>query len=402
MLAGLLEDGVISSLPTFRFKDVRVRRSGAMRQLRELFPITKEYTFLNCAAVSPMALPVKEAIEKCADDQSERDTAAYIEEWHACEARVREKLARLTGGSAEEIALLGNTSDGLATVASGLKWNDGDSVVICNLEFPANVYPWLNLQDRHGVRVQIVPARDGRVLPEDLFAAADERTRVIAVSYVQWTTGLRMDLESIGRFCKERGIYFVVDAIQGLGALEFDVVRFKVDFLSTGSYKYLLGPPGVGCFYCRKELLTDVWPSRVGHRNVVDGMNLDYKLNLWPSAKRFEAGAMNYLGLHGLDASLDIIEKAGLENIERHVLRLTDLLIERLQEKGYRVISSLLPRERSGIVSFAHLGHDSEELLRRLSEAKVVVSLRDGAIRASAHLYNNEEDIERLVEALPQ
>ncbi|HJX38686.1 MAG TPA: aminotransferase class V-fold PLP-dependent enzyme, partial [Anaerolineae bacterium] len=176
-----------------------------MRELREIFPITSEYTFLNCAAVSPLALPVKEAIEKCIRDQCERGTWAYIEEWHECEARVREKLARLVGGSAEEIALLGNTSDGLATVASGLKWSEGDSVVICNLEFPANVYPWLNLQDRCGVRVQIVRARDGRVLADDMFAAADESTRVIAVSYVQWTTGLRMDLESIGRFCKERG-----------------------------------------------------------------------------------------------------------------------------------------------------------------------------------------------------
>jgi len=372
-----------------------------VRELREIFPITSEYTFLNCAAVSPLALPVKEAIEKCIRDQCERGTWAYIEEWHECEARVREKLARLVGGSAEEIALLGNTSDGLATVASGLKWNDGDSVVTCNLEFPANVYPWLNLQDRYGVRVQIVRARDGRVLAEDMFAAADESTRVIAVSYVQWTTGLRMDLESIGRFCKERGIYFVVDAIQGLGALPVDVGRFGVDFMSAGSYKYLLGPIGVGCFYCRKDMQGDVWPSRVGHRNVVDDMSLDYKLDLWPSAKRFEAGAMNYLGLHGLDASLDIIEKAGVENIERHVLRLTDLLIEKLQEKRYRVVSSTRPEERSGIVAFAHRNHASEELLHTLTEAKVVVSLREGAIRASVHLYNDEEDIARLLEVLP-
>jgi cysteine desulfurase/selenocysteine lyase len=373
-----------------------------MKELRELFPITKEYTFLNCAAVSPMALPVKEAIQKCVRDQCERDTWAYIEQWHECEARVREKLARLSGGSPEEIALLGNTSDGLATVASGLKWSEGDSVVICNLEFPANVYPWLNLQERYGVRVQIVPARDRRVLPEDLFAAADDSTKAIAVSYVQWTNGLRMDLETIGEFCMERGIYFVVDAIQGLGSLDFDVDRFKVDFLSAGSYKYLLGPPGVGCFYCRKELLGDVWPSRVGHRNIVDGMSLDYNFALWPTAQRFEPGAMSYIGLYGLDASLDIIEEAGVENIEGHVLRLTDLLIEKLQEKGYGVISSLFPRERSGIVSFAHPGYESEELLRRLTEAKVVVSLRDSAIRASSHLYNNEDDIERLVEALPR
>jgi len=379
-----------------------MKRSEAVKELRKLFPITKEYAFLNCAAVGPLALPVKEAIEKCVRDQYSRDTWVYIEEWQGCEERVREKLARLIGSSAEEIALLGNTSDGLATVASGLNWSTGDTVVLCNLEFPANVYPWLNLQDRYGVQTRIVPARDGRVHAEDLFAAADDSTKVLAVSFVQWTTGQRMDLESIGRFCEEKGIYLVVDAIQGLGALEVDVTRFKADFLSAGAYKYLLGPLGVGCFYCRRELLTDVWPSRMGHRNVVDDMSLNYKLDLWPSAKRYEAGGMNYLGLFGLDASLEMIERAGVESIERHVLRLTDLLIKNLQEKGYRVISPLLPGERSGIVSFVDQRHDSEALLRRLAEAKVIVSLREGAIRASAHLYNNEEDIERLVKALPQ
>jgi cysteine desulfurase/selenocysteine lyase len=372
-----------------------------MKELRELFPITEQMVYLNCAGTSPLALPVKEAIEKCMHDQFARSNLEFFDEWSQCEVRVREKLAGLIGGSPDEIALLGNTSDGLATVASGLRWSEADSVVTCNLEFPANVYPWLNLQDRYGVRVQVVPARDGRLLPEDVFAAVDDSTRVIAVSYVQWTAGFRMDLESIGEFCRERGIYFVVDAIQGLGGLKLDVTRFKVDFMSAGSYKYLLGPLGVGCFYCRKELLGDIWPSRVGHRNVVDGMTLDYRFELWPSAQRFEAGAINYLGLHGLDASLDIIQRAGVENIERHILRLTDLLIDKLQERGYRVLSSLRPKERSGIVAFAHEAHDPEQLLQQLSDEKIVVSLRDGAIRASVHLYNNEEAIERLVEALP-
>jgi cysteine desulfurase/selenocysteine lyase len=373
-----------------------------MRQLRELFPITREMVCLNCAATSPLARPVKEAIDKCVLDQYGRSKQEFFDEWGECEGRVREKLARLVGGAPDEIALLSNMSDGLATVAGGLAWSEGDSVVTCSIEFPANVYPWLSLQERYGVGVRIVPARDGRVLSEDILAAADDSTKVIALSYVQWTTGFRMDLETIGRFCRDRGIYFVVDTIQALGGLAFDVSAFQVDFMSAGSYKYLLGPVSVGCFYCRKELLDDLWPSRVGHRNMVDDMSLDYKFELWPNAQRFEAGAVNYLGLHGLDASLDIIEKAGVDNIERHVLRLTDLLIDKLQEKGYRVVSSLHTEERSGIVAFAHPKHESEDLLQRLSDAEIVVSLREGAIRASAHLYNNEEDIERLVEALPQ
>jgi len=372
-----------------------------MRELRKLFPITDHLVYLNCAATSPLARPVREAVEKCAHDQYSRSNLEFFDEWTACEGRVREKLARLVGCSSDEIALLGNTSDGLATVASGLSWSEADSVVTCNLEFPANVHPWLALQERYGVRVEIVPARDGRVLPEDVFAATDDSTRVVALSYVQWTAGFRMDLETIGQFCRERGIYFVVDAIQGLGALPFDVERFRVDFMSDGSYKYLLGPVSVGCFYCRKGLLGDLRPSRVGHRSVLDGMSLDYAFELWPSAQRFESGAMNYLGLHGLDASLDIIGRAGVENIERHVLRLTDLLIDKLQEKGYRVVSSLQPKERSGIVAFTHPSHGSKDVLQWLSDARIVVSPRAGAIRASTHLYKNEEDIERLVEPLP-
>jgi selenocysteine lyase/cysteine desulfurase len=372
-----------------------------MKKLRELFPITEELVHLNCAATSPLARPVKEAIEKCAQDQFGRSNVEFMEEWRECEARVREKLARLIGVSPHEIALLGNTVDGLATVASGLRWSEGDSVVTCNLENPANIHPWLNLKDRYGVDVRIVPAKEGRVLPEDIFAAVDERTRVVTISYVHWTNGFRMDLEPIGEFCKERDIYFVVDAIQGLGALPFDASRFKVDFLSAGSYKYLLGPPGVGCFYCRQELLDEVWPTRAGHRTVVDAQGLDYKFELRPDAQRFEGGGLNYLGLYGLDASLDVIERAGVENTEGHVLRLTDLLIEKLHEKGYRVVSSLRPEERSGIVAFAHSERGSEELLQRLADAKIIVSLREGAIRASVHLYNNDEDIHRLVDALP-
>jgi len=268
-------------------------KAGSMRELRELYPITQHMVYLNCAATSPLARPVKEAIDKCVLDQFGRSNQEFFEEWGECEGRVRAKLARLVGGAPDEIALLGNTSDGLATVASGLAWSEDDSVVTCSIEFPANVYPWLCLQERYGVQVRIVPARDGRVLAEDVLAAADDTTKVIAVSYVQWTAGFRMDLETIGQFCRERGIYFVVDTIQALGGLTFDVSRFKVDFMSAGSYKYLLGPVSVGCLYCRKELLGDLWPSRLGHRNIVDDMSLDYKFELWPNAQRFEAGAMN-------------------------------------------------------------------------------------------------------------
>ena len=208
-----------------------------MNRFRELFPITEEYAYLNSAATSPLARPVKQAMEECIEDQHRHGNRRWEGGWTEREMDVREKLDRLilpeeaedpivlrfelTGVSAEEIAIVGNTVQGLSAVASGVDWKAGDNVVTDSLENPANVYPWLNLEQRFGVEVQIVPARDGRVMPDDLFAAADERTRVITVSSVQWTNGFKTDLATIGTFCRERGIYFVVDAIQGLGALRF-------------------------------------------------------------------------------------------------------------------------------------------------------------------------------------
>jgi cysteine desulfurase/selenocysteine lyase len=374
-----------------------------VKELRELFPITKELVYLNSASITPLSLPVKEAIEECLQDQLRYGDRKYEDEWSVRLKDVRRKVAKLIGASSDEIAILRNTVEGLSAAASGLDWKGGDNVVTNNLEHPANMYPWMNLEDRFGVEVRIVPARSGRVITEDLFAATDDRTKVITVSFVEFSNGFRNDLEAIGNFCREKGIYLVMDAIQGLGALELDVKRLGVDFLSAGAHKWLLGPVGIGCFYCRKELLDKVWLTHPGHLSVVapGDATLAYGFILRPGAERFEGGANNFLGIYGFNASLDIIEQAGVENIEKHVLRLTDLLVSRLQDKGYRILSSLDSKERSGIISFTHTKYDPAQLVQRLLDAKIVVALREGGIRTAVHLYNNEEDIERLSEALP-
>jgi selenocysteine lyase/cysteine desulfurase len=372
-----------------------------MQTLRKLFPITQEVVYLNSSAVSPLSLPVKQAIEQCMQaraghgtDPSERQNQLQ---------GLRRKVADLINAAPDEIAILHSTSDGICTVAGGLDWQEGDNVVINDLENPANVVPWLNLRERIGVEVRKVSSREGRLLPEDLFAATDERTRVISVAFVQWTNGFRTDLQAIGDFCRERGIYLLVDAIQGLGVVEFDVKRFKVDFMTAGAGKWMLGPIGISCFYCRRELLDRLQLAYASYGSVVTPPDLTgvYEYVLVPGAERFEISSKNYLGIYGFNASLGIIERAGVKNIEKHVMRLTDVLIGRLQEKGYQIRSSLDPRERSGIISFAHEKHDSEWLLQRLSDANIVVSLRAGGIRVGVHLFNNEEDIERLIQALP-
>jgi selenocysteine lyase/cysteine desulfurase len=375
-----------------------------MNELRKLFPITQELVYLNTAASSPLSSPVKGAIETCLHDQLSDSGLKYHDKRDERQAAVRRKVAKLIGASPDEIAILRNTGEGLSVVASGLDWQEGDNVVTNDLEHPTNMYPWMNLEDRFGVEVRIVPATEGRVPSADLFATADDRTRVIALSFVEFSNGFRHDLPTIGNFCRQKGIYLVVDAVQALGVLDFDVKRSKVDFLSAAAFKWLLGPMGISCFYCRQELLDRLWLTHPGPRGMVPsdtGRLLDYRFTPRPTAERFEGGSKNYLGIYGFDAGLDIIEGAGLENIEKHALGLTGLLVNRLQDKGYRILSSLDPQERSGIISFSHPRHDAAQLVQRLLDARIVVAWREGAIRVSIHLYNNEEDVDRLIQALP-
>lgn len=380
----------------------RERSARAVKNYRKLFPIVTQATYLNHALRAPLSLPVVSAIKGFLEDQEE-----YLLEKRSDRqeriGRLRARLANLINASAEEIAVVRNTCEGLSIVANGLRWEEGDNVIVNTLEQGANAYPWMQLTQRFGVEVKFIPARDERVLVEDILAAVDDRTRVITVSFVEYTNGFRNDIDTIGGLCRERGIRFVVDAIQGLGVLGLDVGRSKIDFLAAGGHKWLLGPQGIGFFYCRKELLDQVWLSEAGHFSMVHpyGVTLARAWKLRPDARRFEGGVRNYCGIFGLDASVGLLQGVGISNIEAHVLSLTDYLVTRLQEKGYRVLSSRRPKERSGIVSFTHPKRESTELLQRLTSAGVVVSLREGMIRVSPHFYNNEDDIDHLIESLP-
>jgi selenocysteine lyase/cysteine desulfurase len=268
-------------------------------------------------------------------------------------------------------------------VASGLSWRPGDSVVTTDLEFPANMYPWMNLRER-GVEVRVVRSEDGRVPTERLVEACDATTRVVAISYVQFSTGFRSDLAALAEHCRPRGIMLVTDAIQAVGALPVDVHELGVDF------------------YCRRELLERLRPTEVGQASVVErGSYLDYQFELLPSAARFECGVVNMQGVPGLQAALDLMIKVGRERIGERILRLNQRLADGLGARGYRLASPRAASEQSGIVSFRHDGFESAMVRERLHAAGVIVSLREGLVRVSPHFYNVEEDVERLLEALP-
>jgi cysteine desulfurase/selenocysteine lyase len=373
----------------------------SLTEYRHLFPITEEYAYLNHASVAPYSVPVVRAMD---DFIARRHRRGWLdaEMWLDRLEEIRGLIAQLIAADAEEITFTISTSHGLNIVASGIDWREGDNLIGAETEFPANVYPWLNLR-RLGIEVRFAPARDNRILVEDIATLIDERTRLVALSFVEFATGFRNDLKAIGQLCRERGIYFCVDGIQGLGALDLKVTQVPIDFLSTGGPKWLMGPIGAGFLYCRQALIERLIPIRVGWWGVVDRDDFFcYDSPLRDDARRFEEGSPNLLGIHGLGASLELLLEIGIPQIEERVLGLTNHLIAGLQERGYHITTPIAsPQERSGIVCFNHPHHALDNLEQRLKKARVIISKRGQVIRVSPHFYNDETDIDQLLDALP-
>ena len=367
---------------------------------RRLFPITKKCAFLNHASVAPLSTRVRDAQRILID--SRVSGTDMSEEREAGRARVRRMCAQLVGGRPEEITLTRNTSHGINIVANGVHWHAGDNLITADAEFPANVYPWTNLR-RKGVEVRFVSARDHRILAEDIRELADERTRLVALSFVEFYSGYRNDMAAIGQLCDDRGLFFSVDGIQGLGALDFDARATNVDFVSAGAAKWLMGPVGTGFFWCRREFIEHLDPAVAGWMGVVDEDDyFCYDSPLRSDARRFEEGSLNNLGIWGFEASLGLLLEVGIDRIEPRIMSLTDYLIEGLRKRGCPILSPITSRkERSGIITFLPKSGGAGELHQRLTDAKVVVSQRGAGIRVSPHFYNTEEDLDRLLDELP-
>ena len=369
---------------------------------RELFPTMGGRVYFNHAAFGRLATPVVAALtEHLAQHSRYGQDAGRI--WEEQVRRTRAKAAAFVGADPAEIAFTKNTPDALNIVANGLRWQRGDRVVICDLEFPANVFPWLNLVEK-GVETIFVRSESGRVPIEAVIEAIDDRTRLVSLSWVEFSNGYRNDLRIVGQVCHERGALLAVDAIQGLGALRFDVRELNVDFFGAASHKWLLGPVGVGWFFCRRELIEQLNVSSVGHSSYERGPTtswLDYNLRLWPDARRFEPGIANWLGLAGLEAALDLLIEVGIDRIEAQVKHLTDMLVAGLLDRGLWLAAPRDGEQWSGIVTFSSERRPSDELFQPLQRAGFSVTHREGAIRVAPHFYNNEEDIERFLATLP-
>ena len=368
------------------------------KEIRGEFAVSDDIAYFNHAAVSPLSVTSRESLDRLSGMLgggvlAEDDIFARV-------ADVRSGTARLIGAGADEIAFVKNTTHGVLIAAGGIRWKEGDNVVMPSIEFPANVYPWMGLW-RRGVELRMVEPSEGLVTADMLADVCDSRTRAITVSWVQFSTGHRIDLDELGDFCRNRGIFLHVDAIQGLGALEIDVKKSKIDFLSAGGHKWMLALPGVGIFYCRKELLDEIDVPNPGWTGVVNPKDfLDYDFRYRDEAERFEEGSPNLHGIFALGVSIDRIMKLGKDKVEKRVLSLTGRLAEGIEKNGLRVKSPLGDGEKSGILCFDSEKEGTRSIFDRLREAGIVCSLREDTVRLSPHMYNTEEECERVLETV--
>ena len=358
--------------------------------------------YLNNASTGPLPARAIAALDEWARLRAEPWRITFEMQFGALE-RSRALCARLVGASPDEIALMVNTSYGINLAARALPLRAGDVVLSFDREFPANVYPWMALARSSGVRLAQLPAPGGAPDEDALIAALDRpRVRAVTVSWVGFSSGYRVDLARIGRACRERGIYFVVDAIQGLGAAELDVRACDIDVLACGAQKWLLSPWGSGFAYVRRELVRELEPQAVGWMAVRDSDDFtrlcDYDLTYRDNARRFEVITLPFADFAGMNASLELLLELGPGAIAAHVEGLTALVAEWAESQGMRATPADAAR-RAGIIAVVPPG-DPAEASERLTSAGVIHSLREGAIRLSPHCYNTREEVERALEVL--
>ena len=370
--------------------------------LRDIFPITKTYNYLNHAAVSPLPWPTIEAVEKQLRDVHENGSVNF-QDWLSTKEQARKQLAKLLGARPEQIAFMRNTSDALSTVANGFTWRAGDNIVTFRGEFPSNIYPWLRVRDVLGVEVRMCEERDGRVDFEDLASLIDQNTRMVAISQVQYSSGFRIDLERLGRVVRQHDALLVVDVIQALGVMPTNVEAELIDVAAGASHKWLMAPEGVGYLYLSDRARERLQPTLVGWISVPQPEDFqNYEQGWNEGALAWESGTGPSSLIYGLKASLDLLMALDVTQTARHLKQLTDHLCEHLPRKPYKVVSSRLPGEKSHIVCIRHRGGLSAmAIYDHLKKQNVITAPRGDRLRIAPHVYNTIEEIDHLVEALP-
>lgn len=370
-------------------------------ETRKYFPhISTGRIFMDHASVSPLSLRVTEKLNNYFEQRSISHIENYFDYKPVLDG-AKEKLANLINCTPDRIAWKDNVTNGINTLASSLDWKKGDRILLNDLEFPANVYPFLNLQ-RQGVIVDFVKSEKGKIDINKIEEMIRPETRLLSISQVQFLSGYRADLESIGALCKQKGIIFCVDAIQGLGAVRLDVKKSCIDFLAGGTQKWLMGMKGLGFIYVSEELQAKMIPAYAGWLAVKNAWNLlDYKLDYNEDATRFEPGTVNAPAIAALYASLELMEETGYSDIENTIIDNALYLYNRLKELSFDLMLQEADRKcLAGIVSFK--SGSGEYIQAELLKNKINIALREGYIRISPHFYNTREEIDIVINMIKQ
>ena len=373
-----------------------------LQEYRRLFPHTEQgIIYLNHAAVSPLSTRVLRAQVGHLQDRSSGKIETYFDDVKQIEETKKCIQRMINSESIDRIAFAGNTSEALNVIASGLDWKPGDRILLNDQEFPSNIYPYYHLRSQ-GVEIDFIHCADGRVTPELIYASLRPRTRILAISAVQFLSGYRAELEVLGEVCRSRGILLIVDAMQAVGGVRVDVQAMKIDGMAAGAAKWQMGPQGIGFLYVSEELQARIHQKYLGWLSVEtpwDFFHFDQALS--PTAARYEGGTVNIPGMWGMHAALSTLLEVGLERIESHILALSGALLGEFQQmEGVAVYSPALLHERSGIVTIIPPADlNPEEVFNELVRRKIYISLRGGKLRFSPHFYNTIDEVQTAASA---
>lgn len=370
--------------------------------LRQLFPITRKWIYLNHASCSPPPSTAIEAMNAQLRDVQMNGSLNY-KNWVRTKENCRRLTAQLINARPEQIAFMRNTSDALSSVANGLKWQMGENIVTFQNEFPSNVYPWRRIRDVYGVELRFCPERDGRIDLDEFCSLIDDKTRVVAISAVQYASGFRADLRKIAEARRKRDALFVVDVIQAMGVNPLDAEKDLFDVAAGAFHKWMLAPEGVGFLYLSDRARQRVEPTLVGWISVEHHENFnDFEQDYKTGTLAWETGTFASSLFYAVEKCLEIFHDYGVERINSYLLELTDFLCENVNQNDYKIVSSRRPEEKSSIVCLQNKkGVSAREIAKHLQRERIIVIPRNDRVRISPHIYNTKEEIQKLTAALP-
>ena len=378
----------------------------SLEKARSYFPYLKKgIIYFNHASTAPVSTMVKEKIEEFIRERSEEALDDY-KAFKTIADETKAMIGELINCNGDRIAFLDNTTNGMIWLAQGIEWKQGDRIILNDVEFPANVYPFLQLKNR-GVEIDFIKSKNGIVTAEEVINAIKSETKLISISFVQFLSGYRVDLEKIGKVCRQNEIIFSVDSIQGLGAVRLDVEKCNIDFLANGTQKWLFGLQGLAFIYVRKKLQEKMKSAPIGWLAVNNAWDLlNFDLTTKETAERFQPGTLNNLGIYAFNSSMKFLKEFGFDEIENQVISNSRYFIDELSKIGFKSpLLSLQDKCLSGIVSFSQKdgipeGKSAEKIFEHLSSKKIVCSLREGYIRFAPHFYNTKQEIDKVVDEL--